>query len=395
MVVVLCKTVTAHEQRVNQHSGVAFLALGFSMGAIRLFLAIAVLLEHFDHRVLSERSLPFDVAALGNINGARAVLLFYVISGFLISFALHEKYSSDRSGTLAFYHARFLRIYPLWWAVLIFSVAVMLFKGPTSLSNYFPAVMLFGLDWIIPLRLYPQFDWSVLPPGTGIAWTLGAELTFYLVAPWLLRHNTAALAVLIGSALVRTIAHARMSVDDLGYNNLTFFFFPATVMFFLLGHFAAVVSRRYLLGRSASIALLVSSITLFGQVYPRISIDSWSDYLASACFAMALPGIFAGTKDNRLSNYLGDLTYPLYLTHTLTIAVLFGSSTLDVGRLMDKLLLPSITTKSTVTLILISLIVAASILAAVLSHVLIEKPVKQIIVLATSSQFVRALQRKI
>jgi peptidoglycan/LPS O-acetylase OafA/YrhL len=125
------------------------------MGALRLFLAMAVFLEHFDHQVLTQSDLPFSILFVDNINGARAVLLFYVISGFLISFVLTEKYSVDRSGALAFYRSRFLRIYPLWWVVLAFCFVVFGLRGKASLL-WLVSVPLLGLDWTVGLTNYPD-----------------------------------------------------------------------------------------------------------------------------------------------------------------------------------------------------------------------------------------------
>ena len=87
------------------------------MGAIRLFLAFVVAADHL--RVLILRPSGIDLieyAKLG-FNAGYAVLFFYVISGFLISFVLAEKYANDRAGTLRFYESRFVRIFALYWPV--------------------------------------------------------------------------------------------------------------------------------------------------------------------------------------------------------------------------------------------------------------------------------------
>ena len=46
---------------------------------------------------------------------------------------------------------------------------------------------LFGLDSLVAFESYPHTHWTFIPSSMGIAWTLAAELTFYSVAPWLLR----------------------------------------------------------------------------------------------------------------------------------------------------------------------------------------------------------------
>jgi peptidoglycan/LPS O-acetylase OafA/YrhL len=53
-----------------------------------------------------------------------------------------------------------------------------------------------------------------------------------------------------------------------------------------------------------------------------IPLDNKFLYLAIGCFALSLPAVFEYTKDNRVMNFLGDLTYPLYLTHALVISAI-------------------------------------------------------------------------
>jgi len=48
------------------------------------------------------------------LDAGHAVYLFYIISGFLISYALEKKYNLISGGTIEFYKARFIRIYPLY-----------------------------------------------------------------------------------------------------------------------------------------------------------------------------------------------------------------------------------------------------------------------------------------
>jgi peptidoglycan/LPS O-acetylase OafA/YrhL len=336
------------------------------MGGIRLFLALAVLMEHFGQQVLAPNGMDFDPAWMLNVNGARAVLLFYVISGFLISYVLHEKYRNDRNGTLAFYRSRFMRIYPLWWTVLAFTVLLDLWRGASNLipPNPIPAVALLGLDWIVPLWSFPDLDWSVLLPGTEVAWTLGAEVTFYLMAPLILRSNRAALMLLLGSAAVRAGILATVARGDPGFANLTFFFFPATFMFFLLGHFGAVLCRYRSISLVGSLGFLCVAIALCYGAGNQITFDGWVSHLLPVCFALALPGIFAATKDSRLFNFLGDLTYPLYLTDNLAIALLFAPRRLDTWFLLPL--------QSKSAALLLSIGVTVGVAVAVATHYLIE-----------------------
>ena len=53
-----------------------------------------------------------------NFVGGRAVIFFYrLVSGFLISYRWMEGILATAAGTLAYLRSRFLRIFPLWWAL--------------------------------------------------------------------------------------------------------------------------------------------------------------------------------------------------------------------------------------------------------------------------------------
>jgi peptidoglycan/LPS O-acetylase OafA/YrhL len=293
------------------------------VGAIRLFLALGVVYAHTRQNVHLHVGLTADRGWWLNMIGGRAVIFFYIVSGFLISYALHEKYQPTTTGTLAFFRSRFLRIFPLWWVLLI--VCLIIDKPPWPQGHTLEVLvptMLFGTDWLLGFWTYPARYWGILPYGVNVGWTLGAELTFYLMAPWVLRSGRIALALMLASVMVRLAVAILLPLKDNGlYVTWGYIFFPAMLMFFLLGHYANILARALPLGTLISIAALTFA-AFFSWLDPLFIGSVWS-YLSCICFAAALPGLFAVTKDSRIFNFLGDLTYPLYLTHTMTVVTLF------------------------------------------------------------------------
>ena len=365
------------------------------MGAIRLFLAFGVLVAHTDADVLSHIGLRMDpLWALGLIGG-RAVLFFYVVSGFLIGYVLHEKYPATGAGTRAFYRSRFLRIYPLWWCLL----AVCLFLGSRpGLAGHLPptvipAAGLLGSDWLVAFWTYPAQDWLIFPSGAEVGWTLGAELTFYLMAPFVLRSDRTAFALLLVSALMRIVCiWAFKSAGQHVSVTMTYFFFPATLAFFMLGHCAAVIHRRYRIGLALS-AVSLTAAAAFSALGNPFSFDDWPFHLSALCFALALPGIFAVTKDNRVCNVLGDLTYPLYLTHSLVISALFWPLALwgGLGEALAEWLPPLVHSKVGVAIILTGVVTVIALSVAWLTHLFVERPARFIVsrILALTSSLFR------
>jgi peptidoglycan/LPS O-acetylase OafA/YrhL len=279
------------------------------------------------------------------IQGGHSVVLFYVVSGFLMSYVLTHKYKAGMEGGLDFYRARFLRIFPLWWAVL--SVVVWSTVGwpewfaTRSLWQAVSPIILFGSDWNIAFLTYPQQNWQGFPSGAGVGWTLGAELTFYVLAPWLLRSRLAGIAALLASLSIRVILSILFWRTQSLLYTWTYFFFPATLCFFLIGHAGLLVYSRAIrfVGtkqfNALSVVFLLCSLCL-SYVFPSYNLIEPVFYLSVILFALALPGIFALTKDNFLTNFLGDLTYPIYLTGEVSTWLIIGRPFPPLGQaIMD------------------------------------------------------------
>src|SRR4029077_734038 len=119
------------------------------MGAIRLFLAYGVVLGH-ECEYAANFQITCDASWSLNIIGGRAVVFFSCVSVVVMSYVLDSKYPRTSAGTYKFYRARFLRIYPLWWAMAAVST-VMLSAACLhgSLLGVFSAIFLFGSDWLV------------------------------------------------------------------------------------------------------------------------------------------------------------------------------------------------------------------------------------------------------
>src|SRR6266851_4951260 len=141
---------------------------------------------------------------LGAFRGWYGVDLFFVLSGFLITWLLAEEL--DAAGTLnvpRFYGRRAMRLMPAYGTLII--CAVLGSKG----SNYRLIVA------ALPYLLTYMFNFWVaahhsVPAVLGQVWSLSIEEQFYLVWPWiLLRFGTRrglyiALATIVAVAVYRT-----------------------------------------------------------------------------------------------------------------------------------------------------------------------------------------------
>lgn len=302
------------------------------MGIIRTLLALSVLFTH--------------AGGLDLAGGRNAVQIFYLISGFLISYVLVERKSY--SSTAGFYASRYLRLFPQYFIIAtltlvtfeVFPVtgAIAFFDafnslGPTeavllSFSNAF----LFGQDWLMFTKIEggglvatPSFRDAALPAYHALlmpqAWTLGVELTFYVLAPFVLPRRKLLLGFLAASIAVRiTLIIAGIGLKD----PWTYRFFPAELMFFLSGacihQFGLArykkMSRRYDLFFTIAIISFILS-------YPFIpGHELLKSALLISASMLALPALFRFQHGREWDVAIGDLSYPIYINHVLVIGLL-------------------------------------------------------------------------
>jgi peptidoglycan/LPS O-acetylase OafA/YrhL len=301
---------------------------GSRVGTIRFLLALAVVCAHVG-------KLPFTVP----VGSLLAVQSFYIISGFLIALVWDRTYSRLPNGLSLFYANRAARIYLTYWAVLAISVAIAIgvrllirdwpsyitIRPPPGLRLYslFTNLWIFGssqaywLGWADG-SLYYTMDFTSSPYPVwrtltlGPAWTLDLELTFYLLAPFLLARRLRTLVAIIALSF-----GARLSWYAMGHNvdPWNYRFFPFEIGLFVLG-IAAYRISEWLAWRPAApllyliFAFAVASIVGFERLgYSR------SSYLYLFVFAASLPYVFALTQAWTVDGFLADMSFPLYLAH--------------------------------------------------------------------------------
>ena len=187
------------------------------MGYLKTLLAITVIIDHS----------PYGKAFVG---GQFAVQLFYIISGFLIAHVLRT--NPAYKNPFKFYLNRSLRIYPIYFAVSIATIIYIYAVDRSIFLFYFeiPAaaklllavsnLTIFGQDWVMfsgiregDLVFLVDFRKSIPQLWSGLlipqAWTLGVELTFYAIAPFILRNTRLTILLLLLSCSIRLLAACR------------------------------------------------------------------------------------------------------------------------------------------------------------------------------------------
>lgn len=151
-----------------------------------------------------------------------------------------------------------------------------------------------------------------------VAWTLAIELQFYLVAPFIVTRSLVFCFALLAAALL-----IRFRVPG------SYTFAPAAWCFFLIGHVSHRLSVRLSERILRQIAIAaITSLPLLGylcSVSESLNLDRpqfWVFYLSASA---AIPAIFTLTKTWRIDSFLGELSYPIYISHMLVIGLVMYS----------------------------------------------------------------------
>lgn len=299
------------------------------MGIIRFLLAFSVVVAHFQY-----------YSTFRLIGGEIAVQGFFIISGFYIAMILDGRYSS----TCNFLINRFLRLYPTYFVIAAINFTVIWFE-PGTLENIFNFPKVLSSFLIITngtmlfqdvtmflglqdgrLRFVSNFLHSdpvlfryLLVPQ---AWTIGLEFSFYLLAPLLFIKNRKYIYyIFIVSLLIRIYLLQHGKAED----PWSYRFFPSELALFMLGAMAYDVYKKIRFDSNPELyrnlgkvmlTLVVGYIFFFRNIAANYEFDKGIFYLM---LASSIPFIFYLSKDNKFDQFIGNLSYPIYLLWGLRI----------------------------------------------------------------------------
>lgn len=280
------------------------------LGTFRLVLALLVALSHA------------NVAIAGFNPGVVAVVCFYLISGYVMTGLLRDHYP-DVQRMPRFYLDRALRIFPQY---LVVAGLTLLWFAATGKHTAFLQHAPEGSDLlsnlvVVPLN-YFMFNGSdrftLIPP----AWSLGAEIQFYLLIPVLLLLRLRMAAFLVGLVVFAAAAWGRLHTDTFGYRLL-----PGVLVFFLLGSALYDMHRRK--GRRSgyvvmAVVILVAMFALLLARYGRLMSPYNPETLIGMAIGLPLLHWLGRLPQQALDNRLGDLSYGVFLNHFLIQWALVG-----------------------------------------------------------------------
>jgi peptidoglycan/LPS O-acetylase OafA/YrhL len=304
------------------------------LDGLRGFAIVTVMLYHFTVAYRNDVSTIIDTLFI-RICGAGwlGVDLFFVLSGFLITGILLDTRQSGKYFT-SFYARRFLRIFPIYYAIMI--VFFFILPGFIPIEDSRLNVLLDNKWWFLSYLL----NWKIAFIGNfnaipaGYIWSLAIEEQFYIIWPWivfsmprkLLSLTTWSLA---GCVILRTglllAGVTATSVYVMTFSHLDGLLIGAFIAVYIRTR--SIDWRLYCTARIAIISSFLILILLFIQKREFYFYTRAVAYIGFILLALGFGGLLTTTlfsdkksllrriMNGKLIRSFGKYSYCLYLIH--------------------------------------------------------------------------------
>lgn len=265
-----------------------------------------------------------------NDTGFMGVSVFFILSGFLITYILlTEKELNQKVNFKAFYMRRILRIWPLYFFALFFGFFI--YPRGMSLSTLIMCLLLLPNIPFMLARIHPY----VQP-----IWSLGVEEQFYLFHPQFFRLKNKK-AIFIAIALLTIFI---ITIKEIGFrfpnnfflSNLANYLYYFRIEELLMGSMAAIIVYAYNqqeLNNNRLVRLLfnkyvqiLSWVYFTGHIF--LTHCAWNIFSDNALFAVSVMLVVMNLcmaetsiiqlKQNFL-RYIGKVSYGIYLLHNIVL----------------------------------------------------------------------------
>lgn len=248
------------------------------------------------------------------------VTTFFVISGFLITYLLMNEVGKTGDVSIGkFYLRRILRIWPLYYGYMVLAlIAVAAFKGEINSAAWFYTFFSGNISHAIGIGIIPLYHF----------WSLGVEEQFYAWYPWMVKYNKKHILYAVCGLCALWLGLKLGSYIMLG-KGLAYRIFAITQFdCMMIGAAGAIMYyrgtewfKRLCSNRYVSIAAWVLFFTS----------GLWTDYVPApiryeVIAMISLLVIMAGLVwkpilENKAMNYLGKISYGIYVIHPLLLYV--------------------------------------------------------------------------
>ena len=290
------------------------------LNGLRAIAAISILISHVSQPEYSN----FSSSILAIKTGFDGVTLFFVLSGFLITFLLLNEDKKSKIDVKKFYVRRILRIWPLYYLFIVFCLVVcFIYNDKTEIfSNsifyylFFTANIPFALAQGVHLIMH--------------FWSISVEEQFYAFWPWFIKifKNKLFISIfyfIVFLFLVKFSARFFLGKDDFIYRIITVTRFHCM----LIGALAAIIYFQkfnkilnFMTNKFVQIFFLMLFVLLtfnLLKIPAIVSAEITSIISVFIILGQVENKNFKFSLETKMLNFLGKISYGIYVIHPLMI----------------------------------------------------------------------------
>lgn len=324
-----------------------------NLNGIRFIAASLVVIHHIE-QIKSIYGLPNH---WGNksiqIIGGLGVTLFFVLSGFLITYMLFiERDHTETISIKGFYIRRILRIWPLYFFIILLAFFVLPKFNTLNMplfSNFLPYE--FSSKLLLFIAFLPNVAALLYPPVpfASQAWSIGVEEQFYFIWPALIKLCKKPLIVLCSvilffltiKAIIHGLSQYNMAVQF--QNKIIFakqFLELTRINCMAIGGIGAYTlhTKNHKITKLfySKITQSLTYISILFLIGFGVSIPYFNDEAYSILFMLTILNLASNKStmisiNNKIFDYLGKISYGIYMYHPLAIviAIVLVKATVD------------------------------------------------------------------
>ncbi len=312
-----------------------------NLNGLRAVAALMVIIHHAEEiKDMFHIANIYDQKVIVSI-GKLGVILFFVLSGFLISYLLfNEQEQTKTINVKNFYIRRILRIWPLYFLIIFLALFVIPFISIFTISGFERSVVWdhLGLKITCFVLLAPNYVLNSVGiiPYAAHTWSIGAEEQFYLIWPALNKWIKNKWLLLIGVIFIYLFIKFKMPVL-VPTNRFTQNFFPfwqsTSIDCMAIGGLFALIAKeksrfttfikQILFNKYFQWFIFISTaILIFNGFY----LNYFPYEFYSVLFGILILNL-AINKERIFSleygwlNYLGKISFGLYIYHPIAIVL--------------------------------------------------------------------------
>jgi peptidoglycan/LPS O-acetylase OafA/YrhL len=300
---------------------------------LRFFAILAVIFEHVNGFVVAKVPFVFSSGVVQywwfnqifDKNGRKGVLLFFVISGFILAmpFAKHFWQQGKKVSLSSYFKRRLTRLEPPYILNMLFCYFILVLYKGHGFAGMFPQTFSGLLPNLASSLIYMH---NILMPNifsvNPVAWSLEIEVQFYLLVPLLV------LILKLGKVYRRTLLSFLVLFfiflqQHFPWSDLTIYSF---IQYFLLGFLLVdVYLSGFRLKMNSVVSFFCGVAMLLFMVYLDLYRAFFYEYvfviiLFSFCVLGLTNDLWKSILSTRFLTAVGGMCYSIYLWHNLVVS---------------------------------------------------------------------------